>query len=86
VSVDRAVKWGFNHELGPFELWDAIEVRKSVERMQKEGTTSPITWRGCCSRTGTGSIRRPRQDLLLRLQVREYLEIKDRPEVILLLR
>lgn len=40
-SIDRAMKWGFNWELGPFERWDAIGVRKSVERMQKEGREVP---------------------------------------------
>ncbi|WP_106496767.1 3-hydroxyacyl-CoA dehydrogenase/enoyl-CoA hydratase family protein [Lentibacillus sp. Marseille-P4043] len=41
VSIDQAMKWGFGWELGPFESWDAIGVRKSVERMQKEGETVP---------------------------------------------
>ena len=25
-SVDQAMRWGFNHELGPFEMWDALGV------------------------------------------------------------
>ncbi|HXG92711.1 MAG TPA: 3-hydroxyacyl-CoA dehydrogenase NAD-binding domain-containing protein [Blastocatellia bacterium] len=41
VSIDNAVKWGFNHELGPFELWDAIGVEKSVARMREEGQKIP---------------------------------------------
>ncbi|ALX47156.1 3-hydroxyacyl-CoA dehydrogenase/enoyl-CoA hydratase family protein [Lentibacillus amyloliquefaciens] len=41
VSIDQAMKWGFGWEIGPFETWDAIGVRKSVERMQKEGTIVP---------------------------------------------
>jgi 3-hydroxyacyl-CoA dehydrogenase len=40
-SIDRAMKWGFNWELGPFERWDAIGVRESVERMQDEGREVP---------------------------------------------
>jgi len=40
-SIDRAMKWGFNWELGPFERWDAIGVRESVERMQDEGLDVP---------------------------------------------
>lgn len=40
-SIDRAMKWGFNWELGPFERWDAIGVRESVERMQDEGRDVP---------------------------------------------
>ncbi len=41
VNIDNAMKWGFNWELGPFELWDAIGVEKSVERMAKEGRKIP---------------------------------------------
>lgn len=41
VAIDQAMKWGFGWEIGPFETWDAIGVRKSVERMQKEGETVP---------------------------------------------
>lgn len=37
VTVDNAMKWGFNFEKGPFEVWDIIGVRKSVERMEAEG-------------------------------------------------
>lgn len=41
LAVDQAMRWGFNWELGPFEAWDAIGVRKSVERMQGEGEKIP---------------------------------------------
>src|ERR1041384_5625132 len=41
VEVDRAMRWGFGWELGPFEVWDAIGVEKSVARMKEEGMTVP---------------------------------------------
>jgi len=41
VNIDNAMKWGFAWEMGPFESWDAIGVRKSVERMKTEGKTVP---------------------------------------------
>jgi 3-hydroxyacyl-CoA dehydrogenase len=34
VSIDRAMKAGFNWELGPFEMWDAAGVRDTVARMK----------------------------------------------------
>lgn len=34
VNVDRAVRWGFAHELGPFEIWDALGVRQTVAAME----------------------------------------------------
>jgi len=37
VEIDRAMRLGFNWELGPFELWDAAGVEAAVARMKKEG-------------------------------------------------
>src|SRR5271169_605266 len=37
VEIDRAMRLGFNWELGPFELWDAAGVEVTVARMRKEG-------------------------------------------------
>jgi 3-hydroxyacyl-CoA dehydrogenase len=41
VNIDNAVRWGFNQEFGPFELWDAIGVEQSVNRMREEGLAIP---------------------------------------------
>ena len=41
VEIDRAMRLGFNWELGPFELWDAAGVEPTVARMKKEGKTVP---------------------------------------------
>ena len=41
VNVDRAMRWGFGYDLGPFQTWDAIGVEKSVERMRSEGMIVP---------------------------------------------
>ncbi|MDR3774917.1 MAG: 3-hydroxyacyl-CoA dehydrogenase NAD-binding domain-containing protein [Terracidiphilus sp.] len=37
VSIDRAMKAGFNWELGPFEMWDAAGLRETVGRMKALG-------------------------------------------------
>src|SRR5205823_1259434 len=37
ADIDRAMRLGFNWELGPFELWDAAGVRATVERLKAEG-------------------------------------------------
>lgn len=43
VNIDRAMRWGFNWDLGPFETLDAIGVKEFVERMKKEGrTVAPV--------------------------------------------
>ncbi|QHT47552.1 3-hydroxyacyl-CoA dehydrogenase [Bacillus sp. SB49] len=41
VAIDKAMKWGFGWELGPFELWDAIGLETSVKRMKDEGDAVP---------------------------------------------
>jgi 3-hydroxyacyl-CoA dehydrogenase len=37
VEIDRAMRLGFNWEIGPFELWDAAGIEATVARMKKEG-------------------------------------------------
>ncbi|PYX33370.1 MAG: 3-hydroxyacyl-CoA dehydrogenase [Acidobacteria bacterium] len=37
VEIDRAMRLGFNWELGPFELWDAAGVEATVACMKKQG-------------------------------------------------
>lgn len=41
VDIDNAMKWGYNLEMGPFESWDAIGVKESVEKMEKDGLDVP---------------------------------------------
>ncbi|UMZ73276.1 3-hydroxyacyl-CoA dehydrogenase/enoyl-CoA hydratase family protein [Natranaerofaba carboxydovora] len=41
VSIDRAMRWGFNWDYGPFELWDIIGVEDSVKKMEAEGEEVP---------------------------------------------
>jgi 3-hydroxyacyl-CoA dehydrogenase len=33
-SIDRATRAGFNWEMGPFEMWDAVGVRDTIARMK----------------------------------------------------
>jgi 3-hydroxyacyl-CoA dehydrogenase len=40
-SVDEALKWGFNWEFGPFELWQALGHDEVLARMQKEEFALP---------------------------------------------
>jgi len=41
VSVDRVQRWGFNWELGPFQIWDALGVKETTARLEKEGRRVP---------------------------------------------
>jgi 3-hydroxyacyl-CoA dehydrogenase len=41
--VDDAVRWGFMHEAGPFETWDMLGVKETVEQMNAAGYL-PAQW------------------------------------------
>jgi 3-hydroxyacyl-CoA dehydrogenase len=41
VDVDRAMRWGFGWELGPFEIWDAIGVERMAKALQQGGKQMP---------------------------------------------
>ena len=41
VDVDRAMRWGFAWELGPFEVWDAIGAEKMAAALEREGKQIP---------------------------------------------
>jgi 3-hydroxyacyl-CoA dehydrogenase len=41
VDVDRAMRWGFGWELGPFETWDAIGAEAMARQLEKEGQALP---------------------------------------------
>ncbi len=51
IEIDRAMRWGYAHTLGPFELWDALGFKAvcerlgnrcpaKVEKMRREGRES----------------------------------------------
>ncbi len=37
LAVDKAVRWGCMHEMGPFEIWDALGVPATAARMEADG-------------------------------------------------
>ncbi len=37
VNIDKALRWGFAWDVGPFETWDAYGVKKGVDRMKELG-------------------------------------------------
>ena len=49
VDVDRAMRWGFGWELGPFETWDAIGVESMARQLEKEGQALPPVVTGLLS-------------------------------------
>ena len=41
VDLDRAARWGFAWELGPFEVWDAVGVERMSKAMERDGQELP---------------------------------------------
>jgi 3-hydroxyacyl-CoA dehydrogenase len=46
VNIDNGMKWGFNWELGPFEMLDAIGVKYFTDRCEKESIKFPEWLKG----------------------------------------
>ncbi len=86
VDIDHGLTWGFNWELGPFEIWDALGVEDTVKRMKAEGV-EPAPWVGEMLATGAstfyrdGALRREFYDP----RSKSYVPI-PRPESFLVLR
>jgi 3-hydroxyacyl-CoA dehydrogenase len=36
-DIDDAMRWGFSHEAGPFEIWDMLGVGETVDKMEAAG-------------------------------------------------
>ena len=41
--IDDAMRWGFGHQAGPFEIWDLVGVAKTARAM-KEAGFAPAAW------------------------------------------
>jgi len=41
VGIDDAMRWGYALECGPFEVWDNIGLKQSVEKMKADGFDVP---------------------------------------------
>ena len=41
MEIDRAMRWGYGHTFGPFELWDALGFETTARRIEAEGRALP---------------------------------------------
>jgi 3-hydroxyacyl-CoA dehydrogenase len=85
LNIDRAMRWGFNWERGPFELWDAIGLKASVQRMEKDGEAIPPLTENLL-RQGYSSFyeQRDGRPFFFDLSTKQYKQIEEKPEIILL--
>jgi 3-hydroxyacyl-CoA dehydrogenase len=76
VEIDRAMRWGYAHKLGPFELWDALGFEDVVRRLEKEGRGVPESLRGAKSAY--------RGVTYFDVATKQYRELEPRPGVVVL--
>ncbi|GMB09056.1 3-hydroxyacyl-CoA dehydrogenase/enoyl-CoA hydratase family protein [Thermolongibacillus altinsuensis] len=81
VAIDRAMKWGFGWELGPFETWDAIGVKQAIEKMKAEGRSIPA-WVEEMLANGHESFYKREGGNVLFYDRGEYKAIEENPKVI----
>ncbi|NMO97113.1 3-hydroxyacyl-CoA dehydrogenase/enoyl-CoA hydratase family protein [Paenibacillus lemnae] len=78
-DIDHAMKWGFNWELGPFEMWDLMGLVKTVQRMEEEGLTVPV-WVKAWIAAGNESFYQVREGGTFHYFKGEYRGVEEKPE------
>jgi 3-hydroxyacyl-CoA dehydrogenase len=89
VEIDRAMRWGYGHRLGPFELWDALGFEAVTRRMQAEQCRLPESISGMLSEGARFFYRPADQHSFPRMEYFDvahgvYAPLEDRPRVIVL--
>ncbi len=85
VAIDNAMKWGYNHQLGPFETWDAVGVRAAVDVMKKLGKQVPKKIEEMLD-AGFESFYTKKEDELYYydFETKNYVKLKENPKIIVL--
>lgn len=81
VAVDRAMKWGFGWEMGPFEAWDALGLEKAISKMESEGKTVPA-WVKEMVEKGFTSFYKEEDGRLSYYHNGEYAAVEENPKAI----
>ncbi|MGP0075959.1 MAG: 3-hydroxyacyl-CoA dehydrogenase NAD-binding domain-containing protein, partial [Bryobacteraceae bacterium] len=89
VEIDRAMRWGYGHKLGPFELWDAIGFLEVVTRLEMERRALPSNVKDALTRGVIAVYRQPEPlgrpvTEYFDLCSNRYLPIEPRPGVLTL--
>ncbi len=85
IGIDNAMKWGYNHQLGPFETWDAVGVKNAVEVMKKLKKKVPKKVEEMLKK-GCESFYSKKEDGLYYydFETKGYVKIGENPRIILL--
>jgi len=85
VAIDNAMKWGYNHQLGPFETWDAVGVKNAVDVMKKLGKQVPKKIEDMLAACFE-SFYTKKDDALYcyDFETKNYVKVKENPKIIFL--
>ncbi|NOX63756.1 MAG: 3-hydroxyacyl-CoA dehydrogenase/enoyl-CoA hydratase family protein [Chloroflexi bacterium] len=84
LAVDNAMKWGFQWEVGPFEIWDILGVEKTLKRMEAEGL-SIAPWVKEMLESGAKTFHRTYRRKKQRWVIGQgYVNVKPDPKMIVL--
>ena len=85
VSVDRAMRWGFNWDLGPFEQWDSLGVKEVADRISQDGGEVPAVVQEMLDAGFTSFYKKENgKALYYDFKDKTYKELPSRPGVIIL--
>ncbi len=85
VGIDNAMKWGFNHKLGPFETWDALGVKETIDVMKSMKLKVPKRVADMV-KSGVQSFYVKKEDGIYYydFETRDYVKVEDNPRIVLL--
>jgi 3-hydroxyacyl-CoA dehydrogenase len=87
VEIDRAMRWGYAHSLGPFELWDALGFMDVVRRIESQGREVPPNIERMCAAGATSFYQsadvagNPQTKYFDLLEGARYCDLEPRPGV-----
>jgi 3-hydroxyacyl-CoA dehydrogenase len=89
VEIDRAMRWGYAHKLGPFELWDALGFEEVCERLESDQREIPANI-DAMRRSGAASLYKAADAngkpsaQYFDLAASQYRELEERPGIVVL--
>lgn len=85
VNVDNAMRWGFNWEIGPFQILDALGVKETVQRIKDDGLEVPALLTQVLEKgEGTFYKKVDGQDHYFDFNTNEYKPVLRKPNVFFL--
>jgi len=85
LNLDRGLKWGYNHDKGPFELWSEVDLPKYIARMKAEGMVVPA-WIDEMMAAGINKFYKTENGIEYYYDIpsKKYKEVGHKPSIIIL--